>query len=92
MSGLGKRLDALEQLAEDVRRREQERVLRELAAERGVDFDRLMECYAACRERTATLRAQGLTEEQIEEDIAASRGLSVDELRAKRDELLERFG
>jgi hypothetical protein len=88
MTNLGKRLTALEEIAEEMRLRP----VRELAEERGIPFARLMEAYEECRARTAELRAQGLTDEQITEATARRMGLSVDELRAKRDALLKRYG
>ena len=91
-TGLTRRLTALEVFAEQCRRREFERVIHELARERGVDPERLMELYRECRTRTATLRARGLTQDQIEEEIARGVGLGVDELRAKHDAILDRFG
>ena len=88
MSNLGKRLDALEQIAEEVRLRP----FRELAEERGVPFEALMRHYRECRARTAELRARGFTEGQILEAIAERVGCTPDELRAKRDALMARFG
>jgi hypothetical protein len=88
VSSLGKRLDALEEIAEQVRLRP----FRELAEERGIPLETLMHHYEECRARTAELRARGRTEEQILEATARRIGCTPDELRAKRDELLERFG
>ena len=88
MSTLGRRLTALEEIAEELRLRLR---LRELAEERGISLETLMHHYEQCRARTAALRAQGLTDAQIEEEIARGMGLGVDELRAERDELLARF-
>jgi hypothetical protein len=85
---LGRRLEALEEIAEEMRLRP----FRELAAERGVPYERLMATYREVKARNAELRAQGLTEEQILEATARRIGCTVGELLAKRDELLERFG
>ena len=92
MSNLSRRLTALEEIAEQARLREVDRVIREAAADRGVDPGRVMELYRECKARSAALRARGLTEAQIEAEIAAGLGLGVDELRARRDELLKRYG
>ena len=87
MSGLGKRLDALEEIAEQMRLRP----FRELAEERGISPDRLMEIYREVRAHNATLRARGFTEAQIAEATARRIGCTVEQLLAKRDELLARF-
>ena len=88
MSGLGKRLTALEELAEEARLRP----FRELAEERGVPYERLMATYHEGKAHNAELRARGLTEEQIVGATAQRIGRTVEELLAKRDELLERYG
>jgi hypothetical protein len=85
---LGKRLDALEELAEEMRMRP----FRELAAERGVPYERLMAAYHEVRARNAELRAQGVTEERILEATARRIGCTPDALRAKRDALMARIG
>jgi len=92
MSTLGKRLDALEQLAADIRLREQDQILRTLAAERGIPPDLLLEGYREVRAQNAALRAQGFTEAQIIEATAQRIGCTVAELLAGRDALVERFG
>ena len=88
MSRLAKRLDALEAIAEQVRLRP----FRELAEERGIPLETLMRHYHQCRTRTAELRAQGRTDEQIIMATAERIGCTVDELKAKHDELRARFG
>ena len=87
-NGLARRVDALEEIAEQVRLRP----FRELAALRGIPFETLMHYYEECKAHTAELRARGLTEEQILEATAQRIAPTVDELRAERDKLLERFG
>lgn len=90
-TNLTRRLTALEQIAEDVRRREDDQKLLELATERGIDVDRLREADERCRARTARLRAQGLTDGQITEAIARGMGIGPDELKARRAAIMERF-
>ena len=88
MSGLGRRVDALEAIAEAIRYRPH----RALAAERGLDPDALI---AECKKLEAMrdhLRAAGLTEREIIQQTAARMGITVDELQRRVDELLERFG
>ena len=92
MSTLGKRLDVLEQLAEDIRLREQDEILRTLAEERGIPPDLLVESYREVQAQNAALRAQGLTEAQIIKATAQRIGYTVAELLAGRDALVERFG
>ena len=91
-TNLTRRLDALEEIAERARRRELEEIVRVLARECGVDTERVLELDDQGRARTAELRAHGLTDEQIAEAIARDRGLTVAELRARSDALLERLG
>jgi hypothetical protein len=88
VSSLGKRLDALEEIAEQVRLRP----FRELAEERGISLDHLMERYAECQARTAQRRAEGWTDEQIMADAAERTGHTVEEFRAEVDRLLGRYG
>ena len=91
-NGLNRRLDALEQLAEECRRREREQIIRELAAERGIPFERLLTLYHEQRDRTAELLALGWTDDRITEAAAERIGCTVDELRARADELMDRYG
>jgi hypothetical protein len=88
MSGLGRRLDALEEIAEELRLRP----FGELAEERGLSLDDLMERYAECQARTARRRAEGWTDAQIMADAAERTGHTVEEFRAEVDRLLERYG
>ena len=87
-ANLSRRLTALEEIADEVRLRP----FRELADERGVAFETLMQHYRECRARTAELQARGFTEEQILETTAQRIGCTPDALRAERDALMERFG
>jgi len=88
MSALGKRLDTLEAIAEEMRLRP----FRELAEERGISLDDLMERYAECQAQTARRRAEGWTDEQLIADAAERTGHRVEEFRAEVDRLLERYG
>jgi hypothetical protein len=87
MSGLGKRLDAPEQIAEAARLRP----YRELAAEHGIPLDALMAMFERAKAEVARGRAEGLTEEQIVERKAAALGISPEQLRREADEIRERF-
>lgn len=91
MSTPRRRLEALEQLAEDIRLREQEEVIRTLAGERGIPFEQLWERFRECQARTTEMRRRGLADAQIEEAAAQRIGCPVETLRARRDELIERF-
>ncbi len=87
MSGLGRRLDALEQIAERARQRRWE----ELANERGITLDILMEVYAEAQAETARLRAEGLSDDEIFALKADRLRLPVEELRWRADELVRRL-
>ena len=87
-NGLSRRLDALEQLAEEARLRP----LRILASECGVPYERLLARYEERRAETARLRAEGHSEREILALVAARLGVLPDELRRRADELTERFG
>ena len=92
MSTLGRRLDALEELAEECRHREREQIIGELALERGIPSERLLTPYQEQRARTAELRALGWTDDRIIAATAERIGCTVDELRARAAALMERFG
>ena len=92
MTGLGKRLDALDRIAEQCRIRERERIIRELATERGIPFERLLALYEEQRAHTAELLALGWTEEQIITATAERIGCPVETLRATCAELVVRYG
>ena len=83
MNGHGRRLTALEEIAEEVRLRP----YRIVAEERGVPFERLMEHVARIRAERHQLQAQGLTEGEIVEAKAARMGVSPDELLRRTDAL-----
>ena len=78
-NGLNRRVGALEAIAEEARYRP----LRILAAERGLDPDRVV---AICKELEAEreqMRADGMTEREIFESKAAQMGLSPEELERR---------
>ena len=83
MSGLGRRMDALEAIAEEVRLRP----YRLIAQERGILFEDLMERVARIRARRHQLQAQGLTDRQIVAAKAADLGITPDELLRRADTL-----
>ena len=87
MSGLGKRLNALEAISEDMRLRP----YRELAEEYGVPFETLMELYEQARAETARLRAQGLSGDEIIRRQAEGMGIDPAELRREGVELAARL-
>ena len=87
MSGLGRRMDALEAIAEEVRYRPHRRI----AQERGLDPEQLI---ADCKQLEALrdqLRAEGKTEREIIEVAAARMGVDPDELRRRAEALVERL-
>ena len=87
MGQLDRRVDALEQLAEEVRYRPH----RIIAQERGLDPEQLI---ADCKRLEALrdqLRAEGKTEREIIEATAARMGIDPDELRRRAAALVERF-
>jgi hypothetical protein len=87
MSGLGKRLTALEQIAEEMRLRP----FRELAEEHGIPFDRLMELWDEARAETARLRAEGLSDREIVALKATKSGADPDEMWREGEELAARL-
>ncbi len=82
-----RRVDALEQIAEHVRRRRWE----ELANERGISLDALMEAYAEAQAETGRLRAAGLSDDEIMALKANRLSIPVEELRRRADALTERL-
>ena len=96
MSGLGKRLDALEEIAETVRRRQtRDLVLKEARAVGWHDItpaeiDAATEEALSAMDRCARWRREGLTDRQILERGAADLGVSVDELEREYELILER--
>ena len=87
MSTLNRRLDALEEIAEQMRLRP----YRELAEEHGVPFEELMAIFEQAKIETAELRSKGLTEDQIIAMKAERLDMDPAELRREADELLARF-
>ena len=87
MSGLGRRVTALEAIAEEVRYRPH----RIIAQERGLDPEQLI---ADCKQLEALrdqLRAEGKTEREILEAQADRMGIDPDELCRRAKVLVERF-
>ena len=87
MAALGRRVAALEQIAEEARLRP----LRILAAEQGIPFEDLLRSLERIRTEHERLRAAGLTERQILEARAAALGIDPDELQRRADALVARF-
>ena len=88
MSGsLGRRLDALEAIVEELRLRP----FRVLAEEHGVPLDELLEIFVRAKAESARLRARGLTEDEIIAKQADRMGVDPAELRREADALLARF-
>jgi protein-disulfide isomerase-like protein with CxxC motif len=92
MTLLGRRLAALEQLAEETRRRVIREVARELATERGLDLEHVMARFDQARAERNRLRVEGLADRHIFERTAAGMGITPDELQRRVDDLLARFG
>jgi hypothetical protein len=92
MSGLGKRLSALEQIAEDMRARNVQELAARLAAERGVPLDMVMQHYHANKAASGRLRAAGHSEAQIVAAAAERIGCTVAELRRGVADLIARHG
>ncbi len=87
MNGLGRRVDAVEAIAEEVRLRP----YRVLAEEHGVPVDGLMEELGRLMAERAQLRAKGKTDREILELKAARLGITPDELWRKAEALAVRF-
>ena len=87
MGQLGRRVDALEAIAEEARYRP----LRILAAERGLDPDRVIAIHKELEAQREQLRAGGMTEREIFESKAGSMGLSPEELERRTDALRARL-
>ena len=83
MGQLDRRVDALEQIAEEVRLRP----YRLIAQERGLPFEDLLERVERIRGERDQMQAQGLTEREIVEAKAARMGVSPDELLRRTDAL-----
>ena len=83
MGQLARRVDALEQIAEEVRLRP----YRLIAQERGIPFEDLMERVARIRARRHQMQARVLTDRQIIEVKAGDLGITPDELLRRADTL-----
>jgi hypothetical protein len=79
MNALKRRVGSLEAIAEAVRYRP----LRILAAERGVDPDRVIAIHKELEAQREQMRADGMSEREIFESKAASMGLSAEELERR---------
>ena len=88
MSELGRRLDALEEIAEEMRFRP----YRELAEERGISLDVLTGLFEKAKAETAQLRARGMSDDAIIRLKAERLRVDPAELRREADDLLARFG
>jgi hypothetical protein len=87
VNGLGRRLDAPEQITEEVRLRP----LHILAEERGIPYETLAANVERARAQNDRLRAEGKLEREILEATAARVGVSPEELQRRADDLRERF-
>jgi hypothetical protein len=87
VNGLERRLSALEEIAEDMRLRP----VRLLAAERGLDAEKVITLYRERQAESAALRARGWSQAQITAATAKRLGLTPAELRAQCDQLRERY-
>lgn len=87
MTPFGRRLTALETVAEEVRARP----FRELAFELGIPVADVMASYAEAAAEIASLRARGYSEREVIEALAAEICCTVDELRAETAQLARRF-
>jgi hypothetical protein len=95
MSTLGRRLDALEQMAERVRRREMRELIVSLPDAHDLtpaELEAATVKVLRLLDEAAELRRQGLADAQIEEATAQRIGCPVETLRARHDDLIERFG
>ena len=94
MMGLGKRVDALEAIAEEVRLRPLRQIVDDLTREHRLTPEEAAEAFAAgrrCHEQIDRLRAQGLGMAEILERQATELGMPLAELRQRCDELAERY-
>ncbi len=82
-NGLNRRIGALEAVAEEARYRP----LRILAAERGLDPDRVIAIHKELEAQREQMRVDGMTEREIFESKAAQMGLSREELERRCDAL-----
>jgi len=87
MSGLPRRLSALEAIAEAARLRPYQR----LAAELGCPLEELLAETDREQARIARLRAQGLSVQQILERQAAEHGITVAQLERECEDIERRY-
>lgn len=92
MSSLGKRLTALEEIAEEMRLRPIRQLAHDLAAEHGVSVERVLALYEKCHAESEALRARGLTPDEIIAQTAARMGVTPDELLAETEQMVKRYG
>jgi hypothetical protein len=78
-NGLGRRIDALEQIRRDVERRGRRPEIERLAARYQVDPDRIEEIF----EQITAMRAAGLDTEQVHARLCAERGWSLEDFRER---------
>ena len=81
MGHLSRRVNALEQIAEEVRTRP----YRRMAADHDIPFDELMHEVRRVRALVERLRADGLSMRQICERFAEEEGLSADAIEAESE-------
>jgi hypothetical protein len=81
VGSLRNRVDALEEIAEEARRRAYRELAAEVAAERGVSLDVLLDADAAMRAQVAGLKAEGKDGAEILAWLAARFRTTVEALR-----------
>jgi hypothetical protein len=91
MSGLERRVGALEAIAEEARRRELRDLVRRLAAARGVPAAPVWEHFERLQAETARVGAAGLSVDAIFALKASRLGIPVEEMRRRADELVRRL-
>ncbi len=91
MGALGRRVDALEAIAAEARRRELRGIVARLPAERGVSAEAAWAHVERLRDETIRMRAEGLTDDQIVAIKAARLGFDPHELRRRAEALAERL-
>ena len=87
MSTLHRRLDSLEAIAEEARLRP----YRILAEKYRIPLDALMRNVERVQAKRDRLRAEGLTDDEIDEQTAADLGITRDELRRRAAEIAARL-
>ena len=92
MSRLERRLGALEQIREQARERAFVEVVTELAIERGLSVDRVLELLPQVRRRQQQLEDAGHSLEEIARIMAVEGGWDPDQAWANVQALIARFG